>query len=63
LLSATRILDGPVRVAALCSLALSVALAVFSAGYLVVPVVAAAIALLLRRSLRVGHSEGSAVTD
>jgi amino acid efflux transporter len=63
LLSATRILDGRVRVAAVCSLALSVALAVFSAGYLVVPVVTAAIALLLRRSLRVAHPEGSAVTD
>lgn len=63
LLSATRILDGPVRVAAVCSLALSVAVAVFSAGYLVVPVVAAAIALVLRRSLRVAHPEGSAVTD
>ena len=62
LLSATRILDGRVRIAAVWSLVLSVALAVFSVGYLVVPVVAAVIALVLRRSLRVARADASAVT-
>ena len=52
LLSAVRILDGRVRIAAACSLVLSTALAVFSAAYLVVPVVAAVLAFALRRGLR-----------
>jgi amino acid efflux transporter len=52
LLSAIRILDGRVRLAAGASLVLSVAIAVFSAGYLAVPVVAAALAFALRRRLR-----------
>jgi amino acid efflux transporter len=52
LLSAIRILDGCVRLAAGASLVLSVAIAVFSAAYLAVPVVAAALAFALRRRLR-----------
>jgi amino acid efflux transporter len=52
LLSAIRILDGRVRLAAGASLVLSVAIAVFSAAYLAVPVVAAALAFALRRRLR-----------
>ncbi len=63
LLSATRILDGGVRIAAACSFVLSAALAVFSAEYLLVPAVAAAIALALHRSLRPVHSQGSPVAD
>ena len=52
MLSAIRILAGRVRIAAACSLVLSVALAVFSAAFLVVPVVAAVLAVVLRRSLQ-----------
>jgi amino acid efflux transporter len=52
-LSATRILDGATRVAALAALVLTVGLAVFSARFLVVPVVVAGAALVLRRGLRV----------
>jgi len=52
LASAARILDGKIRVAAGVSLALSLALAVFSAGFLGVPVVVALLALGLRRRLR-----------
>ncbi len=51
LLSAVRILDGRVRIAAACSLVLSAALAIFSAAFLAVPVVAAVVAVVLRRSL------------
>jgi amino acid efflux transporter len=51
-LSATRILDGATRVAALAALVLTVGLAVFSARFLVVPVVVAGAALVLRRGLR-----------
>ena len=51
LLSAIRILTGRVRIAAACSLAFSVALAMFSAAYLVVPVAAAVFAVVLRRRL------------
>ncbi len=63
LLSAIRILDGRVRIAAVCSLALSVALAVFSAGFLVVPVAAGVLALVLRRSLRRVQLAESTATD
>ena len=63
LLSAIRILAGRVRLAAAASLALSLVLAVFSAGYLLVPAVAAALALVLRRSLRPVPPEGSPATD
>jgi amino acid efflux transporter len=52
ILSAVRILDGRVRVAAVSALALVVMLAVFSAAYLVVPAVAGATSLLLRRGAR-----------
>jgi amino acid efflux transporter len=52
LVSAIRILDGGVRLAAGASLVLSVAIAVFSAAYLAVPVAAAALAFALRRRLR-----------
>jgi amino acid efflux transporter len=51
LLSAVRILDGPVRIAAAISLVLSAAVAVFSAAYLAVPVVAGVLAFALRRRL------------
>jgi amino acid efflux transporter len=56
ILSAVKILDGAVRIAAAFALALTVALAVFSAQFLVVPAVVAAFALLLRR--RVGPLDG-----
>jgi amino acid efflux transporter len=49
IVSAVRILEGRVRVAAVSALALVVVLAVFSAAYLVVPAVAAAASLVLRR--------------
>lgn len=49
--SAVKILDGGVRLAAMAALALTVALAIFSAQFLAVPVVAAAGSLLLRRRL------------
>jgi len=39
-----------------------VALAVFSAAFLIVPVVAAVIAVVLRRSLRPGQLESSSST-
>jgi amino acid efflux transporter len=51
LLSATRILSGRVRIAAAFSLALTVVLACFSAAYLVVPFLAAVVALILGRRL------------
>jgi amino acid efflux transporter len=51
LLSAVRILDGAVRLAALVALALTLALAVFSAQYLAVPAVVAVGSILLRRRL------------
>jgi amino acid efflux transporter len=62
LLSAIRILAGRVRVAAAVSLVLSLALAVFSEGFLVVPVVAAVLAVMLRRSLRSRQRLGSSST-
>jgi amino acid transporter len=52
LTSATRILEGRVRAAAVVSLAGSCVLAVFSAWFLIVPIVAAVASLLLRRHLR-----------
>jgi amino acid efflux transporter len=52
LLSAVRILDGSVRVAAAVSLALAVVVTVFSAAYLAVPIAAGGSALLLRHRLR-----------
>jgi amino acid efflux transporter len=52
LLSAIRILAGRVRIAAAASLTLAVVLACFSAAYLIVPVVAALLAVVLRRGLR-----------
>jgi len=54
LLSAARILTGGVRVAAALTLVLVLVLAVFSAWFLAVPVVAAVIALALRRALVAG---------
>jgi amino acid efflux transporter len=50
--SAVRILAGRARATAVAALVLVVALALFSAGYLAVPVIAAAISLLLRRRAR-----------
>jgi amino acid efflux transporter len=50
-LSAVKILDGTVRTAGVVALALTLALAVFSAQFLVVPVVVAVGSLLLRRRL------------
>jgi amino acid efflux transporter len=52
IVSAMRILDGRVRLAAVTALVAVAALAVFSAGFLVVPVAAALVALALRRALR-----------
>ena len=52
LLSAIRILDGRVRTAAIVSFVLSVVIAAFSALYLLVPVVAGALAYVLHRTLR-----------
>jgi hypothetical protein len=49
LLSAVKILDGRVRAAALTALASALALAVFSAWFLLVPAAAALVALALRR--------------
>lgn len=51
-LSATRILAGRARAAAICSLALVLALAVFSAGYLAVPMVAATASVAVSRRVR-----------
>lgn len=52
LASAARILDGPVRAAAIVSLVATCVLGVFSAWFLVVPLVAALLSLALRRQLR-----------
>jgi amino acid efflux transporter len=52
LASAARILEGRVRGAAVVSLAGSCVLAVFSAWFLIVPIVAAVASVLLRRRLR-----------
>ncbi len=61
--SAVRILDGRVRLAAACSLFLSGVLALFSAGYLIVPLVAGLLAVVLRRSLRQAEPAASTVPD
>ncbi len=55
LASAVKILGGPVRLAAMAALALTLALAVFSAQFLLVPAVAAAASLLLRHRLLHGQ--------
>jgi amino acid efflux transporter len=52
LASAVRILNGRIRLAALVSLALVAAVAVFSAGFLIVPLAAAAVALAARHGSR-----------
>jgi amino acid efflux transporter len=52
IVSAIRILDGHARLAAVASLGGILGLAVFSTGFLAVPLVAAAIALVLRQALR-----------
>jgi amino acid efflux transporter len=52
LASAVRILSGRIRLAALVSLALVAAVAVFSAGFLIVPLAAAAVALAARHGSR-----------
>jgi amino acid efflux transporter len=52
IVSAIRILDGRVRLAAVTALIAVAALAVFSAGFLVVPLAAGLVALALRRALR-----------
>ncbi len=58
LTSATRILDGRVRAAAVVSLLATLVLAVFSAWFLVVPIVVAGLSLGLRRLLRPRSSAG-----
>jgi amino acid efflux transporter len=52
LASAVRILHGRIRLAAMVSLALVAAVAVFSAGFLIVPLAAAAVALAARHGSR-----------
>lgn len=52
LASAARILDGPVRAAAIVSLVAMCVLGMFSAWFLVVPLVAALLSFALRRQLR-----------
>jgi amino acid efflux transporter len=52
LVSAARILEGRVRMAAVVSLLVTCALGIFSAWFLVVPLVVAGLALALRRRLR-----------
>jgi amino acid efflux transporter len=58
LTSATRILEGRVRAAAVVSLLATLVLAVFSAWFLVVPIVVAGLSLGLRRLLRPRRSAG-----
>jgi amino acid efflux transporter len=59
ILAALRILEGPVRMAAIASLVLTLALAIFSARFLAVPAVAGVAALAIHRALtrseRVAH--------
>jgi hypothetical protein len=52
IVSAIRILDGRVRLAAVSALVAVLALAVFSAAFLLVPAVAALVSVALRRRLR-----------
>ncbi len=56
LASAARILDGPVRTAAIFSLALSCVLGIFSGWFLVVPIVVAGLALAVRRRVTAAGS-------
>ena len=56
ILSALRILDGRARLAAVAAFALTVALAVFSARFLVVPAVAGAAALFMHHTLAARRS-------
>ncbi len=58
--SAIRILRGRIRVAAFSALVLTVALGVFSAGYLAVPAAVIVVALVLRRSSWVAHDDAVA---
>lgn len=62
LASAVRILHGKIRIAAAVSLLLSLALAVFSAGFIAVPVVVAVLALAVRRGLRRRQLAGTSTT-
>ena len=55
--SAIRILRGRIRAAAFSALVLTVALGVFSAGYLAVPAAVIVVALVLRRASRVAHDD------
>jgi amino acid efflux transporter len=59
--SAIRILHGRIRIAAFLALILTLALGVFSAGYLAVPAAVVVGALLLRGSLRVARDDPVAV--
>ena len=63
ILSAVRILDGRSRVAALVALALTLVLAVFSARYLAVPLVAGVAAYALQRTLARGPLTGPRTAD
>ncbi len=56
--SAARILDGPVRAAAIVSLLATCILGVFSAWFLIVPAVVAGLSLVLQRHLRPRTSTG-----
>src|SRR5262249_55933241 len=59
--SAIRILDSHARLAAIASLGGILSLAAFSTGFLAVPLVAAAIALVLRRALRLARPPAPAL--
>jgi amino acid efflux transporter len=59
--SAIRILDGRIHIAAYLALILTLALGVFSAEYLAVPVVVVVGALLVRRRLRIADDDPVAV--
>ena len=59
--SAIRILRGRIRIAAFLALILTVALGIFSAQYLAVPVVVAFGALFVRYRLRIAHDDALAV--
>ena len=61
LASGFRILDGRVRLLALGTLVLTIVLAAFSSWYLLVPAVAGAAAVVLRRALRVADDDPVAV--
>lgn len=61
LASAFRILDGKVRGLALATLVCTVVVASFSGWYLLVPAVAGAAAIALRRALRVADDDASAL--